>query len=151
MSKPAGGRLDEFLASWSASSALAQGGASAEDLSELEERHGVRLPDEFRAYLQRANGMRDGDMDSERLIHFYGLDLIRPVATNEVGAANDGQYFVFADFMIGSHEYAIGVAGSDYGKVAIVDDAGPPRIVADSFVDFVEKYLDSPAMLWGSK
>jgi hypothetical protein len=58
---------------------------------------------------------------------------------------------VFADFMIGSHEYAIALAGRDYGRVAIVDDTGPPRIVAESFVDFVDKYLHSPAALWRTK
>jgi hypothetical protein len=147
VTKPIGGRLSEFLASWSAASAEARRGASAADVRALEERYNVHLPEEFSAYLQRANGMRDGDMDSERLIHFYGLDRISPVGVDD----EEGRYFVFADFMIGSHEYAIALAGSHYGSVAIVDDTGPPRIVADSFVDFVDKYLHSPSALWRTK
>lgn len=111
----------------------------------------VRLPEEFRAYLERANGMRDGDMDSERMIHFYGLDRLVPIASNETGSDEDGHYFIFADFMIGSHEYAFALAGRDYGRIAIVDDSRPPRVVANSFVDFMEKYLHSPASLWRAK
>jgi SMI1 / KNR4 family (SUKH-1) len=151
MIKPAGGRLGEFLASWSAASAEARRGASAAEVSELEKRYDVRLPEEFRAYFERANGMREGDMDDERLIHFYGLDRLSPVAGNEAGRGEGGRYFVFADFMIGSHEYAIALSGRDYGRIAIVDDTEPPRIVADSFVDFVDKYLHSPAALWRAK
>jgi hypothetical protein len=142
-------RLDAFLGSWPPSSAGR--GASSAELDDLEERYHVRLPSEFRAYLERANGMHDADMDRERLIHFYGVDLIVPAEGGAAGAAPEGQhYFVFADFMVGSHEYAIALAGPDYGTIAIVGDAEMPRVVAESFLDFVDKYLNSPATLWGT-
>lgn len=89
--------------------------------------------------------MAQGDMDSERLIRFYGIDEVRPVASD--AGAYVG-YFAFADFMIGSHEYAIALAGDQYGKVAIVDDTGSPRIVAESFVEFIDKYLHAPETIW---
>jgi SMI1 / KNR4 family (SUKH-1) len=140
--------LVRFLASWFAGSAEPRTGASEADVREFEGRHALRLPAEFEAYIRRANGMQSGEMDSERLIRFYGIDEMAPLAGDEVGGDHYAGYFVFADFMIGSHEYAIALAGPHYGKVAIADDTGPPRIVAESFVDFMDKYLHAPAALW---
>jgi hypothetical protein len=140
--------LAQFLASWVAGSAEPRRGVTEAELTTFEERHGVRLPAEFKTYLRRANGMQQGEMDSERLVQFYGVDEIVRVPSEDIGREDRTGYFAFADFMIGSHEYAIALAGPHYGEVAIVDDAGPLRRVAKSFPDFMTKYVHSPEVIW---
>ena len=139
--------LAQFLASWTAGSAEPRSGVPEAELTKFEERHCVRLPVEFKTYLRRANGMQQDDMDSERLIRFYGIDEILRAPNGDVHGGDHAAYFVFADFMIGSHEYAIALVGPHYGEIAIVDDTGPPRPVANSFVDFMTKYVHSPDVL----
>jgi hypothetical protein len=152
MNKNAGAEdlLDEFLGSWVAGSAEPRSGVTEVELANFEELHGVRLPVAFRTYLLRANGMQQGEMDSEHLIRFYGIDEIARVPMGKLGRDDQTGYFVFADFMIGSHEYAIALAGPRYGEIVIVDDAEPPRQVAESFPDFMTRYVHSPQMIWRS-
>jgi hypothetical protein len=142
------GLLDQFLASWVSGSAEPRSGVPEVELAEFEAQHSVELPDAFRTYLRRANGMQEDEMDSERLVRFYGVDEIVPVPSENTGRDDRTGYFAFADFMVGSHEYAIALAGPHYGEVAIVDDAGPLRLVAKSFPDFMTMYVHSPEAIW---
>jgi hypothetical protein len=139
--------LTQFLATWTAGSVEPRNGVPEIDLLKFEQRNGVRLPVGFRMYLRRANGMREGEMDNERLVRFYGIDEITalPSANTDPDVP---RYFTFADFMIGSHEYAIGLSGANYDEVVIIEDNGAPRHVADSFSEFMAKYVRSPETIW---
>lgn len=60
-------------------------------------------------------------------------------------AAEAHSYLFFADYSIWCWAWAICCGdGPNRGKVALVGGA-PDRIVADSFSDFVERYLRDPA------
>jgi len=140
--------LAEFLASWVAGSVAPRSGVPDTELTRFEKQYGVTLPVQFRSYLRRANGMPQGEMDGEHLVRFYGIDEIGRVPVENIGRDDNSWYFAFADFMVGSHEYAIALSGPRYGEIAIVDDTGPPRRVAKSFSDFMTKYVHSSEEIW---
>lgn len=96
----------------------------------------VRCPDDFAAYLTTLGGMKDGTWD-QHLIRFWPLPEIRPV--EDVPGYVD--YFVFADYSISAHEYAVQCGRSNRSDVVLVG-AATPRTVAATFSEFVARYLD---------
>ena len=78
----------------------------------------------------------------EHLIRFWPLAEIRPVADVE-GLG----YFVFADWSISAHEYAIGLSTPACPDVTLM--SGPkPRFIAPTFATFLTMYLSDPASLF---
>jgi cell wall assembly regulator SMI1 len=119
-------------------------GASDEELHRFETRYAVRLPEDFRQYLASMNGFDQSEywMTDDNFITFLCLDEIKPL--NEywspvVGDAAD--FFVFADYSISAHVYAIRLrnAATDQNQIVVV--YSELIEVARSFSDFIEQYL----------
>lgn len=128
-------------------------GASEAQLATFERKHNVRLPPDLRDYFATVNGFDGSEhwMTDENVIEFLSLDEVKPVSeywsSDVVGADS---YFVFADYSISAHVYAIRLLNdsADKNTVVVVYD-GKPIEVANSFTGFVEGYLeDNKAVLF---
>jgi hypothetical protein len=133
-------------------------GASELAIHAFEHEHQVHMPRDFSDYLCAVDGMDDTDSDNE-LMSFLPLAQIRPVheAIGEALPDNSADHsvpprcFVFIDYLIGSHFYAIAM-GDDAdlpGVVYRVLDANWHKdIVASSFRDFMARYAQDPASVF---
>jgi len=105
--------------------------ASKSALRDFESRFRVQCPEDFAAYLLTIGGMPDGTWD-EHLLRFWPLTEIKPV-TRVSDAEAYRTYFVFADYSISAHEYAIRLTKAFSNDVVLV--GGPlPKTVASTFV-----------------
>ncbi len=120
-------------------------GASEDELAAFEAKHHVRLPSDLRDYFTAVNGFDGSEtwMTDDEVITFLGLDEVKPLNEYWSLDVTDGDsYFVFADYSLAAHVYAIRLmSGADVGNaVAVVYDNKPVR-VASSFSEFMEGYL----------
>ena len=94
---------------WTAQGLAPQGGAAIDAVGAFEETHRVVVPDDFREYLLRLNGLADyGPGADQNGFGFWPLSRIRPVATEERPPHfTESGYFVFADYLDWSWAYAI--------------------------------------------
>ena len=119
-------------------------GASEEEIRHFETKYAVQLPEDFRQYLGSMNGFDGSEywMADDNLITFLSLDEIKPL--NEYWSpkvANARDFFVFADYSISAHVYAIRLrnAETDQNQVVVVYEELIE--VARSFSEFIEQYL----------
>ena len=138
---------------WANAGAEPNGGAAEEDLRAFQEENKVLIAADLRSYLLDINGMRQHwrhDQDGNGF-SFWPLSRFRPVEVTSFRsrrAEGDGpQFFVFADYLSSSWEYAIGLWGIERvgNPVLIIDNES--RLVAGSFTEFVDLCLiDSPKL-----
>lgn len=113
---------------------------------ELEQRYGLRLPDDFKAYLADAAPETDW-MDYDGII-WWAPERIKSLSDECRGevadapllpeiAAEADTFLVFADYLDWCYAYALCCSdGPNRGKVALIQE-GPGRFVASSFTRFV--------------
>lgn len=116
-------------------------GASLAELRSFEARFNVQCPADFATYLLTLGGMEEGVWD-QHLIRFWPLVEIRPLE-DETGVSTHSDYFIFADFLISSHEYGIRLSTSHLPEVALIGGVAP-KAVASSFTAFLARYLSDP-------
>ncbi|MGE0667412.1 MAG: SMI1/KNR4 family protein [Sphingomonadales bacterium] len=120
-------------------------GATTAEIAGLEHRYDILLPDSFRAYLAHAATADDPSYDNE-LTNWWPISRIRNLTEEyenpvrpEIAVYRDRLIF-FADYSIWCWAWAINCyPGKDYGKVACI--GGPGGFVADTFDDFIERYI----------
>ena len=131
------------------------GGASEAEIVAFERRYGARLPADVRAYFAQVNGVvggRDGAWDDE-MIALWELRDVRPLS-EEVESCQTPeaeQCFVFGDWSIWAHGYAIRLAITE--RVSPVYIAFEPHVerVAESFTEFLQGYVRRDhAVLFGA-
>lgn len=128
-------------------------GVSTAELTTFESKYGVCLPGDLRDYLLTVDGMAEGVSD-DALIRFWPLNEVKPI-TEEAPAYSHSTYiqepeslFVFADFCIWSHAYAIRLSSeSESPNPIFVIGGEQPEKVFDSFSDLVASYLIEPDRL----
>jgi cell wall assembly regulator SMI1 len=155
--------LGERLRSyWRAQGAKLPGGVPAGRVEQFESRHGVRLPDDLREYFLSIDGMGPEDVNppffwDEDLFRFFPLHEVER-ATNRFHPdrflAQQSSYFAFADRSISLPTFVIRLtpeATGHYVILAIFSDRREYRVslVADSFGEFVERYLASRESRFG--
>jgi len=119
------------------------------DVEQLERRYGLTLPDDFRAYLVGAAPAEEYWDDGDAI--WWPVHRIRNIPDeyqhpirHPVIARDARTYLFFADFMIWCWAWAICCGdGGDRGKVAVIN-GNSDRFVADSFSQFVERYVKDP-------
>lgn len=121
-------------------------GASVDDLAAFEAKYHVRLPSDLREYFATVNGFGGSEYwtDGEG-ITFLGLAEVKPLSEYwSPDVADAVSYFVFANYDISAHVYAIRLLNtSGYGNPVVVVYDGKPVEVASSFSEFVEGYLEN--------
>lgn len=116
-------------------------------LESFEKKNGVVLPADLRDYFLEVNGMKP-DTSDDALIRFWMLEEVRalPDAAPEYA---DSRYlerpeslFLFADFSLWAHAYAIRLtaAPSEKNEVFIIG-SDSPILLFQSFSEFVDCYL----------
>lgn len=149
MTAPETARLiSEIVARWKVLG-IARAGTRRANLDAVEQRYRVRLPDEFAALFLAADGMTEEAVD-DLMIRFWPIAELRP-ASDEVAKEDAfayGGFFIFADYSLWAHGYAIKLDDSaNAGTIAIV--GGPrPVAVASSFSSFLEIYVRHPDRLF---
>lgn len=123
---------------WSSNGVPPHVGASDSAIAEFEQRHGVRMPPDVAMYFRVLGGMELGDWDEE-LIRFWKLAEVEPVPSLAA-------YFVFADWSISAHEYAVQI--SDAHPSSVVCMGREPLPIASTLETFWKQYLQDPAFLF---
>ncbi|HXD32974.1 MAG TPA: SMI1/KNR4 family protein [Pyrinomonadaceae bacterium] len=122
-------------------------GASLNEVTWFETKYNVLLPEDFREYFLTTNGF-DGSEHweiDENMITFLGLNEVKPLSEYwSSPVAGGDSYFVFADYSIAAHVYAIRLVSTvtDTNPVVVLWDRQPIQ-VANSFTEFVEAYLET--------
>jgi hypothetical protein len=113
------------------------------EIRALEERYSVRLPDDFRRYLLAT--MPHGNDWDHRGTRWFPLADIKSLREEcadwaTISALDSDKLLVFADFLIWCYAWSVDCSdGETRGKVAII--TGDDHYVADSFDDFLDRYL----------
>ncbi len=118
-----------------------------DEFRRFEELHEVSIPADMKAFLSGVGGMEINDWDQHE-IRFWRLDELVPLGQEvETLADEHKDYFVFADFLISSHCYAISLDRNAPGQVMRAS-SGEIEILCETFSDFLRTYLDDPEMLF---
>jgi hypothetical protein len=131
--------------------------ASAQ-VDRLEERCGARMPEDFRAYLLQVAPATD--LMDDQLTLWWGIDHVQNLADElpdlsgiaHAGIRDEGgAYLLFADYMIWAWAWAVCCSwGPNRGRVAIIGGS-PDGFVAQSFSEFVSRYLRDPDEMTGAQ
>lgn len=129
-------------------------GVSTAELTAFEAKYGVCLPADLRDYFLTVDGMAEGVSD-DALIRFWPLNEVKPI-TEEAPAYSDPTYihdaeslFVFADFCLWSHAYAIRLSSESQSPNPVFVIGGEqPEKMFDSLSDLVASYLIDPDRLF---
>src|SRR5262245_9005382 len=146
---------------WSSIGVRLGSGVSQPALKSFESNYGVEFPEDFHDYISTIGGMEEGFSDSN-LVSFWLFDQIKSVPemlTHFAGIPNYSRigkhlkepdsYFVFADFLIWSHVYAIKLNSNQSEKNQILWICGSEhKQIAESFSIFLQMYLDDPESLF---
>lgn len=118
-------------------------GASEIELFAFENKYDVRLPEDLKDYFSTVNGFEDSDVD-EDVITFLPLDEIEPLSKAWSLKPETKSYFIFADYSISCHVYAIQLTNDIKlnNPIFIAYDDNPIQI-ADSFSEFAQGYLNN--------
>lgn len=141
----------DALATWLGQSRPRHVAANSEaSVGGLEGRYGIRIPPDFRRYL--LDVAPSDDLTDDELTTWWPLGRIRSLPDeydykiDDRGVAAEADtYLFFADYIIWCWAWAVCCSeGPNRGRVALIGGA-PDGFVADSFTEFVERYLHDPA------
>src|ERR1051325_6340640 len=119
---------ERLMSYWSSINIELGPGVSRQAINSFEAHYGVEFPQDFRDYISTIGGMQEGFSDNnivsfwpfhqiksvpEKLASFAGIPNYSQIA-NRLPEA--GSYFVFADFLIWSHVYAIKLSSNPAEK-----------------------------------
>ena len=128
---------------WKESQLNTRPGASAQQLSQFEDRFATKLGSGIREYFRAVNGMEKNEMDADH-IRFWPLEEVKPLSEdiNAPESAEYRGYYLFADYLLWSHIYAINLSTPGSGDIVMVGGKEPRRVAA-SFAEFVHLYLEN--------
>lgn len=120
------------------------------EICALEERYDVRLPADFRDYL--VHSVPAAENWDQELGNWWPLAQIKNIPDEyehtvaEPIGSTAGKHMFFVDHSIWCWAWAISCANDEtYGKVAVIAGGEHDRYVADSFAEFVDRYIND----WG--
>ena len=143
---------DTLRAYWLATNSQTRPVGSTEaEVSDLEARVGIRLPDDLRTYLLSSAPSGQHVLD-DNLIGWWSAGEIKSIPEeyehdlkNPAVADNPDHFLFFADYCMWSWAWAIGCGeGEHRGKVAIIGTS-TDRFVAGSFSEFIDLYVADPS------
>ena len=119
------------------------------ELRALEQRYAIKLPEDFRRYLEAA--MPEGNEWDDEGTRWFPLADIRSLREecanwDSDSALDSDRLLVFADYLIWCYAWAVDCSETENrGKVALI--TGKDHYVADSFDAFVELYIRDDQIL----
>ena len=138
--------LVRLVERWGEEGIRAAGGAGEAEVRGFEGRHGVRLPRGLREYFREVGGIAvDGESPAlgRDLIRFWPLQEVSTLAKAWVPAPQAERWFVIADYAMWTWAYVVRLSSDarEAAPVAVSFGGAELRNVADSFEEFVDKYL----------
>jgi hypothetical protein len=138
---------------WSSHNVDINAGVSEATLDSFEEKYDVTLPDDLRDYFRCVNGM-PLELTDDALIRFWMIEEVEalpkgaPEYSDPQYIQNPDSLFLFADYSLWSHAYAIRLtkAPADTNKVFIIG-YDSPILLGNSFTEFVDNYLTNKDLL----
>ena len=130
--------------------------ASDEQIRLLQSRYDLTLPNDFRTYLQTVCPATDlWDVEDGNWWSFDRIKNIPDEYRYEISeptvAAHASRYLFFMDYLIWSHAWAISCTDDENrGRVVFIGGM-PDCFVADSFTDFVERYVKDWMSVWPAR
>ena len=128
-------------------------GVSRQELTAFESMYQVSLPSDLRDYFLNVNGMAEGVTDNA-LIRFWSLNEVKPIPEEAPDYADPSciqeaqSFFLFADYCIWSHAYAIRLSSNyEASNPVIIIGIEPPIQMFHSFSELVSSYLSDPETL----
>jgi len=142
---------------WVSIGTKARPGVSQEIIESFQAKYGVSLPKDLCDFYRIVNGMEEGETD-DRLFRILPLEAVKPVTEDlmQFGGIPDysrikdtlpypNHYFVFGEYMINLHVYAISLFSDPLVTTPIIWICGSSwQIIAATFSEFGEKYLANP-------
>lgn len=123
-----------------------------ERIAALESNYGILLPDDFREFLSLSSPV--GEAIDNEMVNWWSFDQIKNIPDefshplNPVIADGGRKYLIFADYCLWCWAWAISCADDgSRGQVAIIAGNPHDRIVANSFSDFVQRYVNGPQLV----
>ena len=125
------------------------GPSKEEGILAIEAKYDITLPDDFRTYLLKACPKPHGGEMDENYVSWWPLKDIKTIPEEyedyeqlKIGGGPE-KYLFFADHLVWSWAWAICCElGNEFGRIIWIGDGA---IIANSFSDFVEKYIrESP-------
>ena len=141
--------VDRLTQRWKEAQMKIKPGVSAEQLAQFEAKFETQLGPDIHAYFEVVNGMELDEMDSECHIRFWPLEEVKPLQ-EEVDAPWVAQYrgyYLFADYLLWSHGYAIDLSPTSQGTIVRVGGESP-QVVASSFAEFISLCLDKSEQIF---
>lgn len=138
--------LVRLVERWAEQGIRSDGGAGEDAIQAFEAGYGVRMPEDLRAYFRHVGGVRmDGESPAldQDLIRFWRLEDVETLASSWVPAPDARSWFVTADYSIWVWAYVIRLSADPSAAAPVAVSFGSAELlpVADSFEEFVEKYL----------
>ena len=122
------------------------------EVASLEAHYGILLPADFRAYLLHACSTLDDGGQMDVWNGWWGLERIRSVTEewNDQSpmtlATDPPKTLIFADHLIWCWAWAVCCdGGQNHGRVMVI---GADRWVADSFTEFIDRYVTDEQSLY---
>jgi cell wall assembly regulator SMI1 len=133
--------IAQVLKHWRGAGVSLNGGASAEQIAEVEKECGLQMPEALSALYQLVNGMPEGRTDPQ----LFWLWPIEKIASESKAwnVPSEASILLFGDFLIASHAYGVRCRGSDIGSVHLFDGNRFER-VADSLSAFFAALVKDP-------
>jgi hypothetical protein len=132
---------------WSSHNVSLNSGLSEAELEAFETKYSIVLPDDFQDYFRCVNGMPPDEVD-DGMIRFWMLEEVTPLPagapqySHRDYVANPETLFLFADYSIWAHAYAIRLRNTalESNEIVIIGHKSP-KIIAHSFSEFVDTYI----------
>jgi hypothetical protein len=139
--------LNNLIKYWEADGLTLPTSATISDVRNFEKVHKVLFPEDFSKYLLTVNG--NGEEMGNDMYRFWSLNELQLVSDWLSDSYSDRfdypDCFVFADFLVWSHAYAVcsNVNSESFGFIFEICTE-PKRIVAHAFTEFLQEYLANP-------
>ncbi|MGI8467519.1 MAG: SMI1/KNR4 family protein [Pyrinomonadaceae bacterium] len=116
-------------------------GASDSDLRDFENKYNIHLPDDLKDYFSTADGFYNSDVDGN-FITFLPLAEVVPLNEQWSRKPEAKSYFIFADYSISAHVYAIYLTDDASSNPIVIAYDNDPKQIASSFSEFVQGYIE---------
>lgn len=129
-------------------------GAHCGQIAAIEKRYSLRLPQQFRNYLETTVPQAEYCGMDDEYFEWWPTARIKNIPDeyphplcNDIIAGQSEKYLFFADYLIWCWAWAISCTqDANRGKVALINGL-TDQFVADNFDDFVNKYVNNPEEL----
>ena len=109
----------------------------------------MKLPADMRDFYSLVDGLEEEDSEHLRILPIEDVKSVAEALDESTGLDVPAKVFVFGEFLLRSHFYALDLSSADgRGQHIYIVGSNQPLLVAQSFREFLESYLDGSARLF---